>query len=45
MHISHKRYMKRNEEVPCNTLRLPREGVGGRESVGGVGMGSGETKR
>ena len=29
MHISHKRYMKRNEEVPCSTLRLPREGARG----------------
>lgn len=26
--------MKRNEEVPCSTLRLPREGVGGRGKRG-----------
>ena len=45
MYISHKRYMKRNEEVPCNTLRLPREGVGGRESVGGIRYGFWRNKK
>lgn len=37
--------MKRNEEIPCNTLKLPREGVGGRESVGGIRYGVWRNKK